>query len=139
MNYFLIAAAVGNGFAVLLHIGCIYFGAAWYRFFGAGEQMALWADQGSLRPTIITSFIIVILSVFTLYSLSGSQAIKRLPLLRTILCGITSILLIRGLGGFFMMSQITEQGAVFWFWSSIICLILGVLHLIGTIQIWSNN
>lgn len=138
MNSFLIAASVGNAFAALLHIGCIYFGAAWYRFFGAGEAMAMLAEQGNIRPTVITTFIVIVLSVFTLYSLSGAQVIGRIFLLKTALVGITSVFLIRGVGGFFMMNQITEQGATFWFWSSIICLLLGFFHLIGTLQVWNK-
>lgn len=139
MNGFLIAAAIGNGLATLLHVGCIFFGASWYRFFGAGEQMATWAEQGSSRPTIITSFIVVVLSVFTLYSLSGAQVIRHIPLLKLALVGMTSIFLIRGVGGFYMMTKITEQGVSFWLWSSIICLSLGALHLLGTMQIWNAN
>ncbi|OIQ47457.1 MAG: hypothetical protein BM565_06430 [Gammaproteobacteria bacterium MedPE] len=138
MNGFLIAAAVGNGLAALLHVGCIIFGARWYRFFGAGEQMATWAEQGLSKPTIITLFITTVLSVFTLYCLSGARVIMTLPLLKVALVGMTSLFLLRGLGGFYMMTKITEQGATFWFWSSMICLALGVLHLIGTLQVWNT-
>lgn len=138
MNGFLIAAAVGNGLAALLHVGCIIFGASWYRFFGAGEQMATWAEQGLSKPTFITFFIIAVLSVFTLYCLSGARVIMTLPLLKVALVGMTSLFLLRGLGGFYMMTKITEQGATFWFWSSMICLALGVFHLVGTLQVWNN-
>ena len=138
MNGFLIAAAVGNGLAALLHVGCIIFGASWYRFFGAGEQMATWAEQDLSKPTFITLFITAVLSVFTLYCLSGARVIMTLPLLKVALVGMTSLFLLRGLGGFYMMTKITEQGATFWFWSSMICLALGVFHLVGTLQVWNN-
>lgn len=138
MNGFLVAAAIGNGLAALLHVGCIYFGASWYRFFGAGEQMATWAEQGSSRPTVITAFIVIVLSVFTLYALSGAQAIRHIPLVKLALVSMTLIFLIRGFGGFYMMTKVTEQGASFWWWSSLICLVLGMLHLIGTRQVWTD-
>ena len=54
MNRYLITAGILSALASLLHIGCIYFGASWYRFFGAGEHMAKLAEQGSLQPTLIT-------------------------------------------------------------------------------------
>ena len=100
--------------------------------------MATWAEQGSMRPTIITMFITAVLSIFTLYCLSGARVIITLPLLKVALVGMTSLFLLRGLGGFYMMTKITEQGATFWFWSSIICLVLGVLHLVGSLQVWNN-
>ena len=37
----LIAGAVLSGIAGLLHLAIILGGAPWYRFFGAGERMAL--------------------------------------------------------------------------------------------------
>jgi len=39
-NTFLMIGAALSGLAALLHVGCILFGAPWYRFFGAGEKMA---------------------------------------------------------------------------------------------------
>lgn len=139
MNIFLVVASVGNALAALLHVGCIIFGASWYRFFGAGEQMALWAEQGSLRPTLITSLIVIALSVFTMYTLSGAQIIRRLPLLKIVLAGISALFLIRGVVGVYLMTYETEQGMTFWFWSSLICLCLGLVHFMGTIQVWNKH
>ncbi|KKK66980.1 hypothetical protein LCGC14_2958640, partial [marine sediment metagenome] len=48
MNICLIVAGTLSAIAAILHLGCIYFGAPWYRFFGAGEQMAQLAEQGSI-------------------------------------------------------------------------------------------
>ncbi|MGQ4584278.1 hypothetical protein [Lysobacter sp. F60174L2] len=38
-----------NAIAALLHVGCIIFGASWYRFFGAGERMAQLASAGFVQ------------------------------------------------------------------------------------------
>lgn len=57
-NTFLIIGAVLSGLAALLHIGCILFGASWYRFFGAGQQMARLAAAGHWYPTVLTSGIV---------------------------------------------------------------------------------
>jgi hypothetical protein len=42
----LIASGWMSVAASLLHIGCIIGGPDWYRFFGAGEQMAKMAERG---------------------------------------------------------------------------------------------
>ena len=38
---------MGSAIAALAHLGCIIFGGDWYRFFGAGEQMARMAEAGN--------------------------------------------------------------------------------------------
>lgn len=136
MNRLLIIAGVLSAVAALMHIGCIYFGAQWYRFFGAGEQMALMAEQGSLRPTIITSVIVVVLSIWSAYAFSAAQVIPKLPLIRTALIVITSVYLLRGIAGFFFISNPIGRSPEFWFWSSVICLIFGLFHLFGLKQQW---
>jgi len=90
-NYFLLAAATLSALASALHLGCIVFGATWYRFFGAGERMARLAIAGSWYPAVVTSAIATVLAVWELYALSGAGVIPRLPLTRTALCIITAI------------------------------------------------
>jgi hypothetical protein len=50
MNIMLITAGLLSLSAALLHLICIYFGASWYRYLGAGEKMAEMAEQGSKYP-----------------------------------------------------------------------------------------
>ena len=52
-NKWLIGAALMSLAASLAHIGAILGGGDWYRFFGAGEQMARLAEAGSPRPAIV--------------------------------------------------------------------------------------
>jgi len=40
-NLWLIVAAALSGLAALLHVAIVFGGGPWYRFFGAGERMAL--------------------------------------------------------------------------------------------------
>ena len=56
-NAFLIAGALLSALAAALHVGCIVFGAPWYRFFGAGERMAQMAIAGNWYPTVVTAVI----------------------------------------------------------------------------------
>jgi len=135
---FLIVAGTLSAIVAALHLGCIFFGAAWYRFFGAGEQMAVLAEQGSSQPTIITSGIVLVLCVWSLYAFSAAGIIIRLPLMRLALVLITLIYLVRGIAGFFLVSSPMGRSPDFWIWSSMICLIFGIIHLIGLKQVWAK-
>ena len=138
MNVFLIIAGILSAIAAILHLMCIYFGSPWYRFFGAGEQMAILSEQGSIQPTIITSGIVLVLSIWSLYAFSAAGIIFKLPLIRTALTLITTIYLVRGIAGFFLISTPMGRSADFWLWSSAICLSFGLIHLIGLKIQWSR-
>ena len=138
MNVFLIIAGILSALAAILHLGCIYFGASWYRFFGAGEDMAVLAEQGSIQPTLITSGIVLVLSVWSLYAFSAAGIIFRLPLIRLALILITLIYLVRGIGGFFLINSPMGNSPEFWLWSSAICLTFGIFHLVGLKQQWES-
>jgi len=137
-NKLLIVGAFCSAIAALAHLGCIVFGAEWYRFFGAGEQMAVMAENGELYPTIVTSVLVVILSIWSLYGLSGASVIVRLPLLKLALVAISSIYLIRGVAFVFIMPMFPENSLMFWLVSSAICLTIGILYSVGTYQSWSK-
>ena len=125
-------------FAALAHLGCIVFGADWYRFFGAGEQMALLAEQGDMYPTVVTSIIVIILMIWSLYGLSGAKVIAQLPLMRIALMLISAIFLFRALSFYWLMPMFPENSLSFWLVSSAICLTIGLLYAVGTYQIWSE-
>ncbi|MGH8833291.1 MAG: hypothetical protein ACREXV_19730 [Polaromonas sp.] len=137
-NPFLITGAALSALAALMHLGCIIFGASWYRFFGAGERMAQLASAGSWRPTIITLAITAVLIVWSLYALSGAGLVPRLPFVRLALCVITGIYLLRGIAGLPFLPFATGLSASFWWWSSAICLTIGAVHLIGLRQVWTH-
>jgi len=138
INPFLLAAAVVDVLAALLHVGCIVFGAPWYRFFGAGERMAEMAAAGQRYPTLVSSAIVAVLTLWGLYALSGAGVLPRLPLLRVVLCIVTALFLLRGVAGIPLAFRETGRPPVFWWWSSAICLGIGTLHLIGLWQVWSR-
>lgn len=124
--------------AALLHIGIIVGGADWYRFFGAGEPMAVMSEQGLWYPAIVTAFIAALLLVWSLYAFSGAGLIRRLPLLKTALLIIGIIFLLRGFLAvpllFFAdspyMAELKEK-MVFMLVTSAICLFLAVGYLRG--------
>lgn len=138
MKVMLILAGTMSLIAAALHLGCIYFGASWYRLFGAGEHMALMAEQGSIKPTLITLSITFVLMTWSLYAFSAAGSIIKLPFIRVILMLITAIYIFRGVAGYFFMNNPLGRTPEFWIWSSSICLIIGFVHLIGLKQVWST-
>ena len=134
----LILGALCSAVAAIAHLGCIIFGADWYRFFGAGEQMALMSERGELYPTVITSFIVLMLSIWSLYGLSGGRIIVKLPLLRLGLCLISAIYLLRGVGFVVIMPMFPDNSLMFWLVSSGICFSVGLLYATGLYQSWST-
>ncbi len=84
----------------------------------------------------------LILVIFGLYALSGAGSIRRLPLLRLGLIGISSLYLLRGL--FFILSlliilgilegEILIQGEI----STLVFLAAGIAYAIGTVLNWRD-
>ncbi|MFM4805880.1 hypothetical protein [Aeromonas bivalvium] len=136
-NKYLLTAAICCFAVALAHLGCIFFGSEWYRFFGAGEQMARMAEQGLWYPTIVTSIIVLVLLVWMLYGLSGAGVIKRLPLTKLALILIASIFLLRGVSFIGLIPMFPENSLTFWLISSGICLVIGSLFALGSWQQWS--
>ncbi|WP_244973794.1 hypothetical protein [Vreelandella venusta] len=138
----LIVAGSLSFLAAALHVGVVIGGPGWYRFFGAGEAMALMAEKRSLRPTVITLGIASVLIIWGCYAWSGAGLLPSMPFLKLTLCAITTIYLLRGLGGLiapFITNhpQIKQNSTAFWLWSSVICLVFGSIHLVGVVLKWS--
>lgn len=136
-NPWLIAAAWGSVAASVLHIACIIGGPDWYRFFGAGEEIAQAAERGLWFPTIVTLGIATVLSVWALFAFSAAGVILRLPLTRTALVAISAVLMLRALAGLFGAFWRPDLSGNFMLISSLIVLALGLCFAIGTWQSWS--
>ena len=81
-NKILLFGGVLSGIGALLHIAIIIGGPQWYRFFGAGEEIASMAEQGSWYPAVLTFGIAVVLFIWAFYAFSGAGLIRRFPLLK---------------------------------------------------------
>ncbi len=138
MNILLIVAGTFSAIAALIHVGCIYFGASWYRFFGAGEQMVIMSEQGSMQPTLITSAITFVLVIWSLYAYSAAGLIMQLPFVRPIVVTTSAVYLLRAITGFFLIIHPLGRSVEFWIWSSSICLIIALVHIIGLRQAWAS-
>lgn len=139
----LILSAVLSVIAALAHLACILGGGDWYRFMGAGEQMALMAERGDAYPTIVTSLLCVILFGWSAYALSGAKKLPKLPLLKTGLSAISAVLIFRGISGlfalFFVNNAYMQSHKTFMLVSSLICLLFGALFLYGTIGVFKSE
>ena len=134
----LLSGVVLTGVASLLHVGIIIGGPAWYRFFGAGEEMARLAASGSSYPAAITAGIAVVLAGWALYGASGAGLIRRLPLLRLALALIAAAYLARGILGIPFVLFVDDPYAhelrarmTFMLVSSAICTYLGICYALG--------
>ena len=134
-SLWLIASGWMSVAASLLHFGCIFGGPDWYRFFGAGEQMARMAEQGHWYPTAITLVIAAILAGWAAYAFSAAGLFIGLPLTRTALVAISAVLLVRGILGFTPVF-LPVPSLAFKLWSSAICLMMGVSFALGTWRAW---
>jgi len=137
-NLYLVAGGTLSIAASLMHIAIIVGGADWYRYFGAGEEMALMAEQGSWIPSVVTFGIAVVLFVWGLYAFSGAKVLNYLPFLKSVLVLISAIYLIRGFGVIPVFIVMPEQVDAFLVWSSLVSIIFGLAFAIGTKLEWTN-
>lgn len=137
-NGFLVAGGALSALAAITHLGCIAFGAPWYRALGAGEAMAQMDLAGHWYPTVATLVIAGLLFVWSAYALSAAGAIRKLPLTRLVLILVTGIYLLRGTAFAALVPYFPGNSTTFWVLSSAICLVIGLLHLAGLKQVWSR-
>ena len=137
-NPWLVAGGLLSAAAALLHLGVIIGGPDWYRFFGAGEQMARMAERGSATPTLITLGIAAILSIWAAYAFSATGLIRPLPLIRTALVAISAIYLLRGLFLIPALAAGPERMDAFAVCSSAIVLVYGLCYGVGTWRAWPS-
>jgi hypothetical protein len=139
-NGFLLVGALLSAIAALLHVAIVIGGSSWYRFFGAGEKFARAAEPGSLFPALTTLGIALVLLAWSLFAISGSGALPAFPLLKIVLCLITAAYLLRGVEGFVLLISpvFSKQklSSTFLIVSSLICLLYGLVHLVGLVQVW---
>ncbi len=138
INPWLVAGGTLSLGAAILHIAIIFGGPSWYRYFGAGEDIARMAEEGRLRPTVITVLIAAGLTLCGLYAYSGAGLLSPFPLRAPVLWLVTVVYTIRGLAYPFFKVLKPEFATPFFLWSSLICLIFGLVHGIGLTQIWEQ-
>jgi len=92
----LVAGGAASLALAALHVLIIAMGSPAYLYFGRPD-LAEAADRGSLFPPFVTGLVTLVLSAWGVYGFSGAGAVRRLPLLRTVLVVVSAIYLARGL------------------------------------------
>jgi hypothetical protein len=138
-NPWLLVGGCLSAAAAVAHVAVILGGPDWYRFFGAGEEMASMAQRGSWLPALLTAAIASVLAIWAAYAFAGAGLIGRLPLMRPALVVISAIYLVRGM---FVFSPAAfarpDLSPSFMLYSSLIVLAYGVVHALGTWQAWPD-
>ncbi len=137
----LLSGGVLSFAAALLHVAIIAGGPDWYRFFGAGEELAGLSEQGSVYPALVTACIALVLAVWGLYALSGAGLIVRLPWTGPVLFLIAAVLILRGIAGipFVFLSESPWAGdlradMMFMVLSSVVSFVMGLCYATGYIH-----
>ena len=131
-------AGLGSFAASMTHIWAIFAGPAAYASLGAPLDVVASAEAGTWYAPTITAFIAVIILGWALYVLSAAGRLPRLPLLRTGLIAIVTVLVLRGLIVLPIAILIPAQLTGFVIWSSFLCLVLGALYGVGIIFGWTK-
>jgi hypothetical protein len=137
-NPWLVAGGCLSALGGMLHLAIIAGGPAWYRLFGAGEGLAQMAERGDYYPALLAVAIAAMLFLWSAYAFSGAGLIPRLPLLRTGLCVISAIYLLRGLAILPLLVTRPDLAGAFAWWSSAIVLLFGTAYAIGTWTAWAE-
>lgn len=132
----LILAGCCNALAALAHVVCAVVGAPGYRLLGAGERMARAAQAGHWQPAAVTLAMAALLGLWALVAFSGAGLLPRMPLTRPALVMIGGVYLARALMFPLLMKVFPGNSQRFWLWSSGICLLMGSLHIWGTLARW---
>ena len=140
-NLWLLLGGLLSAAAGLLHLGIIVGGASWYRFFGAGERFARMAEAGQWWPALVTAGIATVLFVWSAYALAAAGWLVNpscLPWLKLGVGVITAVYLLRGLMVLPVWWWSPTQLTPFLAWSSVVCLVYGLVHLLGLSQVWER-
>jgi hypothetical protein len=130
--------------AGLLHIGIIFGGPAWFRFFGAPRHIIRMAAAGHWYPTAVCLAVAAVLLVCAAYAFSGAGLLRRLPFLRLALALIGSVLFLRGLVFLPMMllapssmARITSSTGIdlFLVVTSFLCMAMGLAYLVAFLKL----
>lgn len=125
-----------SALVAVLHFACIVIGAPAFRLLGAGDRLAVMAERGHWYPSALALGIGAAFSVCAAYALSAAGVLPPLPMRRTVLGLFTGVLFFRALAFPLLRSVFPWNSTAFWLVTSSICLLMGMLHLVGLKQVW---
>lgn len=119
--------------AAVAHLACIALGPPAYRAMGAGERMVRAVEAGRAQPTLVTAGIAAVLLLWAAYAFSGAGIILALPLTGLALPAISLVFLVRAFAFPLLRPVFPGNSTRFWWVSSGICLLLGLLYAVGAV------
>ncbi|HGN0867911.1 TPA: hypothetical protein ACKROV_001135 [Providencia alcalifaciens] len=126
-------AAVLTWIVALLHFACLVWGAAGFKWLGAGERIVKQAQEGHWYPPFTAILVGTVLTIWGLYAFSAAQGSFSLPFTQPILIAISTVFLIRAAIFPLIKSRFKGNSDLFWYVSSGCSLILGALFLVGAL------
>ncbi|MDR0781251.1 MAG: hypothetical protein LBF16_11245 [Pseudomonadales bacterium] len=137
-NLLLLVGAALSFIAALLHFACLFWGAEGFRVLGAGNDIVRLSQARHWYPPLIAFALGAVLTVWAAYALAAGGFITPLPFLRLVLVAITGIYLLRAVAFPFLKRFFPDNSTKFWLVSSGLCLLIGVVHLLGLMQVWER-
>jgi len=132
----LLLGALISACAAIWHLLCIIGGPSWFEFARAPKELVESAKQGTWLAPVGAIFIAVLMFTCSLYALSATRIIKKLPLIKTALVVISSLCLVRGL---IVVPYLMKFGFDMWeFIAAIVWFFVGLCYLIGAIEMFKN-
>ncbi|QCJ70133.1 hypothetical protein C9446_09885 [Providencia heimbachae] len=132
-SYTLYLASIFTLIAALLHFACLFWGAAGFRFLGAGESLVKKAEKGSWYPNVAAIIVGGVLAICATYAFTAAKGSPTLPFTSPILMIVATIFLLRAALFPLLKSRFEGNSDLFWYVSSSVCLILGLFYLAGAI------
>lgn len=133
--YFLIATAI-SFFGALIHWVAPFVGVDWYRFLTSPQWVVESAKAHTWQAPVGAAVVGTLMFMCGLYACSGAGLIKRIPLLRTALCFIALLCIVRGALIFLFLVKIPERLTAFDITASFVWLIAGICFALGTVLRW---
>ena len=137
-NPWLLAGGLASAAAAMAHLACIAGGSIWFRAIGAPPPVVHAVERGEWRPLLMTVAIAALLMLWAAYAFAGAGVVRRLPLLRLALIGITAVYVLRGLLFRPEMLGRPDLSASFALGSAGIVLAMGLVHAVGLWRGWKQ-
>ncbi len=111
-------------------------GVDWYKFLTSPQWVVASAKAQTWPAPVGAAVVGGLMFLCGAYACSGAGLVQRIPFLRSALCTISTICIVRGALIFLFMIKIPERLTAFDITASFVWLIAGICFLTGTVMRW---
>ncbi len=133
-NFSLLAGGYFSLAFAVFQITAIWWSPGVISYMGGPAQMGV---EEPFEYAVLCVLVAGMVGIFGLYALSGAGKLRRFPLLRSVLIGVTAIYLLRGL---MIIPQVPlalkHPELVRFLTFSLLSLFVGTLHLVGVVSLY---